>query len=353
MHRRHRLGDRPQLRRLRPAGQRRHHASCTRARPTTRSRTASGTSSSSTGSTSSTPRRPPSAPSCSWGEQWPRKHDLSSLRLLGTVGEPINPEAWMWYHAVIGGERCPIVDTWWQTETGAIMITPLPGAVPTKPGSGTLPVLRRRRATSWTRTASPCPPGAGGLPGDQQALALDAAHRLRRPRALRRAVLERSSPASTSPATAPGATRTATSGSWAASTTCSTSPATASARWRSRARSCRHAQGGRGGGRRARPTSSRARPSSPSSRSKQAALNAGRRAAGGAARSTSSRRSAPSRGPTRSASPTPCPRRAAARSCGACCATSRRQGDDGRHDDPRGLLRAGQAARGRGVIADT
>jgi acetyl-CoA synthetase len=74
-----------------------------------------------------------------WGEQWPRKHDLTSLRLLGTVGEPINPEAWMWYRHVIGGDRCPIVDTWWQTETGGIMITPLPGATPTKPGSGTLP----------------------------------------------------------------------------------------------------------------------------------------------------------------------------------------------------------------------
>jgi acetyl-CoA synthetase len=74
-----------------------------------------------------------------WGEQWPAKHDLSSLRLLGTVGEPINPEAWMWYHRIIGKERCPIVDTWWQTETGAIMITPLPGATPTKPGSGTKP----------------------------------------------------------------------------------------------------------------------------------------------------------------------------------------------------------------------
>jgi acetyl-CoA synthetase len=74
-----------------------------------------------------------------WGDQWPKKHDLTSLRLLGTVGEPINPEAWMWYRRVIGGERCPIVDTWWQTETGAIMITPLPGAIPTKPGSGTLP----------------------------------------------------------------------------------------------------------------------------------------------------------------------------------------------------------------------
>jgi acetyl-CoA synthetase len=75
-----------------------------------------------------------------WGEEWPAKHDLSSLRLLGTVGEPINPEAWMWYHERIGGGRCPIVDTWWQTETGGIMISPLPGATPTKPGSGTLPL---------------------------------------------------------------------------------------------------------------------------------------------------------------------------------------------------------------------
>jgi acetyl-CoA synthetase len=72
-----------------------------------------------------------------WGEELPKSHDLSSLRLLGSVGEPINPEAWMWYHRNIGGERCPIVDTWWQTETGAILITPLPGIVPTKPGSAT------------------------------------------------------------------------------------------------------------------------------------------------------------------------------------------------------------------------
>ncbi|MFW6150848.1 MAG: acetate--CoA ligase [Chloroflexota bacterium] len=73
------------------------------------------------------------------GEEWPRRHDLSSLRLLGTVGEPINPEAWIWYHRLIGGERCPIVDTWWQTETGGILITPLPGGIPTKPGSATFP----------------------------------------------------------------------------------------------------------------------------------------------------------------------------------------------------------------------
>src|SRR4029079_6798538 len=74
-----------------------------------------------------------------WGTEWPNKHNLRSLRLLGTVGEPINPEAWIWYHEVIGGKRCPIVDTWWQTETGAIMITPLPGAIASKPGSATLP----------------------------------------------------------------------------------------------------------------------------------------------------------------------------------------------------------------------
>ncbi|HTI69193.1 MAG TPA: acetate--CoA ligase, partial [Candidatus Limnocylindria bacterium] len=74
-----------------------------------------------------------------WGVEWPKKHNLSSLRLLGSVGEPINPEAWMWYHEHIGGKNCPIVDTWWQTETGAIMISPLPGATPTKPGTATLP----------------------------------------------------------------------------------------------------------------------------------------------------------------------------------------------------------------------
>src|SRR5207253_10845854 len=72
-----------------------------------------------------------------WGEKLPQSHNLSSLRLLGTVGEPINPEAWIWYHKYIGGERCPVVDTWWQTETGMIMITPLPGIVQTKPGSAT------------------------------------------------------------------------------------------------------------------------------------------------------------------------------------------------------------------------
>jgi acetyl-CoA synthetase len=74
-----------------------------------------------------------------WGIDWPARHNMSSLRLIGSVGEPINPEAWVWYYRVIGGERCPVVDTWWQTETGAIMITPLPGITTTKPGSATRP----------------------------------------------------------------------------------------------------------------------------------------------------------------------------------------------------------------------
>ena len=97
-----------------------------------------------------------------WGAEWVRKHDLSSLRLLGTVGEPINPEAWMWYHREIGGERCPIVDTWWQTETGAIMIAPIPGAVATKPGSATRPFFGIVPEVV-TKEGQPVPAGHGGL----------------------------------------------------------------------------------------------------------------------------------------------------------------------------------------------
>jgi len=96
-----------------------------------------------------------------WGEQHPRKYEMNSLRLLGTVGEPINPEAWMWYREVIGRGRCPIVDTWWQTETGAIMITPLPGAIATKPGSATRP-FPGISADIVTREGEPVPPGSGG-----------------------------------------------------------------------------------------------------------------------------------------------------------------------------------------------
>ncbi|MDE1976194.1 MAG: acetate--CoA ligase, partial [Elusimicrobia bacterium] len=95
------------------------------------------------------------------GEQWPAKHDLSSLRLLGSVGEPINPEAWRWYHRVIGGGRCPIVDTWWQTETGAILISPLPGATSAKPGSASLP-LPGIEADVVDKQGRPVPAGAGG-----------------------------------------------------------------------------------------------------------------------------------------------------------------------------------------------
>jgi acetyl-CoA synthetase len=95
------------------------------------------------------------------GEQWPAKHSLKSLRLLGSVGEPINPEAWMWYRSVIGHDRCPIVDTWWQTETGAIMISPLPGATPTKPGSCTKP-LPGIKVEVVTKEGEPVPAGSGG-----------------------------------------------------------------------------------------------------------------------------------------------------------------------------------------------
>jgi acetyl-CoA synthetase len=96
------------------------------------------------------------------GDDWPAKADLSRLRLLGTVGEPINPEAWMWYHRVIGGERCPIVDTWWQTETGAIMISPIPGATATKPGSCTQPLPGIDAAIVDDRGEAVTRPGAGG-----------------------------------------------------------------------------------------------------------------------------------------------------------------------------------------------
>jgi len=97
-----------------------------------------------------------------WGDEWVRKHSLASLRLLGTVGEPINPEAWMWYHREIGHERCPIVDTWWQTETGAIMIAPIPGAVATKPGSATRPFFGIVPEVV-TKEGDAVPLGQGGL----------------------------------------------------------------------------------------------------------------------------------------------------------------------------------------------
>jgi acetyl-CoA synthetase len=116
-----------------------------------------------------------------WGDHWIDRHDLSSLRLLGSVGEGINPEAWMWYHEKIGGGRCPIVDTWWQTETGGIMMSPLPGATPTKPGSCTLPLPgvfpvivgedRRPVETGnggWLVIARPWPGMLRGIWGDDE-----------------------------------------------------------------------------------------------------------------------------------------------------------------------------------------
>jgi acetyl-CoA synthetase len=96
-----------------------------------------------------------------WGKAWPAKYKLSSLRLIGTVGEPINPEAWMWYHETIGHERCPIVDTWWQTETGSILISPLPGITATKPGSATRP-LPGIVAEVVDAEGKPVGPGGGG-----------------------------------------------------------------------------------------------------------------------------------------------------------------------------------------------
>ncbi|MGP8140265.1 MAG: acetate--CoA ligase [Terriglobales bacterium] len=96
-----------------------------------------------------------------WGDEWPKKHKMESLRLLGTVGEPINPEAWMWYREMIGHNRCPIVDTWWQTETGSIMITPIPGAIATKPGSATRPFFGVVPEIV-TMEGKPVPLGSGG-----------------------------------------------------------------------------------------------------------------------------------------------------------------------------------------------
>jgi acetyl-CoA synthetase len=97
-----------------------------------------------------------------WGDDWPKKSDLSALRLLGSVGEPINPEAWVWYHKHVGAGRCPVVDTWWQTETGSIMLTTLPGAVESKPGSTGLPFFGVETAIVKTGGAE-CGPNEGGF----------------------------------------------------------------------------------------------------------------------------------------------------------------------------------------------
>ena len=118
-----------------------------------------------------------------WGDKWPEGRDLSSLRLLGTVGEPINPEAWMWFREKIGGGRCPIVDTWWQTETGAIAITPLPGAIPTMPGSATRP-FPGIMAEVVDKDGNPRAAGRGRIVSYPQAVAVDVADDLGRRRAV-------------------------------------------------------------------------------------------------------------------------------------------------------------------------
>jgi acetyl-CoA synthetase len=158
-----------------------------------------------------------------WGAEHPRKHDLSSLQVLGTVGEPINPEAWMWYHREIGRERCPIVDTWWQTETGGHMITPLPGAIATKPGSCTLPFFGIDAAILNDRGEEQ-PANSGGLLGirrpwpgmlrgihkDRQRFIDTYFSKFRCPARPPRAAPRRT----TSPVMGRGGMRTGTSGSW-------------------------------------------------------------------------------------------------------------------------------------------
>ena len=117
------------------------------------------------------------------------KYDRSSLRILGTVGEPINPEAWRWYHNVVGEGRCPVVDTWWQTETGGILISPLPGATPLKPGSATLPFFGIEPVVLDDKGAELAGNGVSGAPGHQAALAGHGPHHPWRPPALRRHLL--------------------------------------------------------------------------------------------------------------------------------------------------------------------
>ncbi len=154
-----------------------------------------------------------------WGTEWPARHDLSSLRLLGSVGEPINPEAWIWYHLNIGGERCPIVDTWWQTETGCILITPLPGITRTKPGSATQPFPGISAQILNQRGRRTCPWAAGCWRSPSRGPRCCAAST-----AIPTATCSSTGAAgprtSTSPATAPSSTTTATTGCSAASTTC-------------------------------------------------------------------------------------------------------------------------------------
>ena len=253
-----------------------------------------------------------------WGTEWPARRDLSSLRLLGSVGEPINPEAWVWYYRHIGGERCPVVDTWWQTETGAIMITPLPGITTCKPGSATRPFPGIKAEIKTDKGESievgggllaltrPWPAMLRGIYGDpdryvtQVLEPLDAGRLLHRRR------------------------RQARSGRLLLA---------ARPRGR-RAERRRPSDRDDGGGERARRSPARGRGGRrrPSARDQGSGGRGVRHAEGRIAaerdarwpssRITSSRRSARSRGRTTSSSPPTCRRRARARSCGGCCGTS-------------------------------
>jgi acetyl-CoA synthetase len=200
VHRRHRLGHRPLLRRLRPAAKRRHRADvrgrAQLARLFDRFWKIIDDHKVTIFYTAPTAIRA----FIKWGDQHVEKHKLDSLRLLGTVGEPINPEAWMWYREKIGHNRCPIVDTWWQTETGAILIAPIPGAVPTKPGSATRPFFGIQPEVV-TKEGEPVPPAAAACwssasPGPRWPAPSTAT-----PSAIRRPTGP-TSPAATSPATA-------------------------------------------------------------------------------------------------------------------------------------------------------
>ena len=154
------------------------------------------------------------------GDEHVTRYKRDSLRVLGTVGEPINPEIWKWYHDVVGDGRCAVVDTWWQTETGGILITPLPGVTPTKPGSATLPFFGVKPDLVEPESGKLLEGNdvqRGALPVD--ALAGAGPHGLGRSRPVPGDLLHAPTRATTSPATAAAATRTATTGSPGASTT--------------------------------------------------------------------------------------------------------------------------------------
>ena len=253
-----------------------------------------------------------------WGTEWPEKRDLGTLRLLGSVGEPINPEAWMWYHRHIGGERCPIVDTWWQTETGMIMITPLPGLTSTKPGSATRPfpgIAAEIRDAQGKRVETggglltltrPWPAMLRGIYGDPDRYVKqywsrwtdgtyftgDGARRdedgfLLAPRPRRRRAERR---------------RTSARNDGGRERARRSSKGRGSSRGRQAARDQRPGRSRLRDGQGGRPVELRRSPTS--------------------SRNTWSRRSAPSPGLIRFSSPPICPRRDRVRSCAGCCATS-------------------------------